>query len=298
LEKLSNSLTSAKSTVAGSNVEAGVLCQSGIADLKLEVRDSRTGRCTTINEVKTILEEAGKKLETVEHVLPEVHGEYYRVSSKYLRDVGDYNAYYREALRYMGCIDVERSMPASERVFQAKCLGLAALLGDDVYNIGELLAHPVLKSLQPSEKWLYDLLYAFNSGNIKKFEELRPTWTKQDDLRNQSALLERKIRLLSLMEMAFVRPSKERQISFKEIAETAKVDINEVEMLVMKAFALGLVRGHIDEVDKKVLISWVQPRVLDRSQISAMAERFSQWSVGVKNIEFLVEAHAEDILTH
>jgi len=51
-------------------------------------------------------------------------------------------------------------------------------------------------------------------------------------------------------------------------------------------------------VDKKVLISWVQPRVLDRSQISAMAERFSQWSVGVKNIEFLVEAHAEDILTH
>lgn len=66
----------------------------------------------------------------------------------------------------------------------------------------------------------------------------------------------------------------------------------------MKAFALGLVKGYIDEVDKKVLISWVQPRVLDRKQIGAMSNRFGQWSVGVKNIQLLVEAHAEDILTH
>jgi 26S proteasome regulatory subunit N9 len=85
-----------------------------------------------------------------------------------------------------------------------------------------------LKSLQGSDKWLYDLLYAFNSGNIKKFEDLRPTWSKQDDLKKESALLERKIRLLSLMEMAFARPSKDRQISFKEIADMARIDIDEV----------------------------------------------------------------------
>jgi len=298
LEKLSGSITTSKLAGASSNVDATVLCQSGIADLKLEVRDPRSGRCTTINEVKTILEEAGKKLDTLEHVLPEVHGEFYRVSSKYLRDVADYNAYYREALRYLGCIDVDKVMTASERVFQAKCLGMAALLGDDIYNVGELLAHPVLKALHSSEKWLFDLLFAFNSGNITKFEELRPVWSKQEDLRKESALLERKIRLLSLMEMAFVRPSKDRQISFAEVAKTAKIDINEVEMLVMKAFALGLVKGYIDEVDKKVLIHWVQPRVLDREQIGSMAQRFGSWSGGVKNIELLVESHAEEILTH
>jgi 26S proteasome regulatory subunit N9 len=125
----------------------------------LDVRDPRTGRCTAIGEVKTILEEANKQLETIEGVLPDVHGEYYRVSSKYLRDVGDYNGYYREALRYLGCVNVEQVMSSkyrlftifmsdmfilsvsdSERVFQAKCLGLAALLGDEVYNIGELVS--------------------------------------------------------------------------------------------------------------------------------------------------------------
>lgn len=87
-----------------------MLCQSGIADLKLDVRDPKSNRCLSINEVKAVLEDAGKKLDTIEHVLPEVHGEYYRVSSKYLRDVGDYSAYYREALRYLGCIDVDKVM--------------------------------------------------------------------------------------------------------------------------------------------------------------------------------------------
>jgi len=266
--------------------------------LKLDVRDARTGRCTNITDVKTILEDAGQKLDKLGHVLPDVHGEYYRVSSKYLRDIGDYGAYYREALRYLGCINIDQVMTQSDRAFQAKCLGLAALLGDDIYNIGELLAHPILKSLQSSDKWLSDLLYAFNSGNIQKFEELRPSWSKQDDLKKESSLLERKIRLLSLMEMAFARPSKDRQISFKEVAETAKVQIDEVELLVMKAFALGLVKGFIDEVDKKVLIYWVQPRVLDRDQIGNMAQRFAEWSSNVKNIELLVESHAGEILTH
>ena len=41
-------------------------------------------------------------------------------------------------------------------------------------------------------------------------------------------------------------------------------------MLVMKALSLGLVKGSIDEVDNKVHLTWVQPRVLDLEQVSSV----------------------------
>lgn len=41
----------------------------------------------------------------------------------------------------------------------------------------------------------------------------------------------------------------------------------QVELLVMKALSVGLVRGSIDEVDKRVHMTWVQPRVLDLQQV-------------------------------
>ena len=38
----------------------------------------------------------------------------------------------------------------------------------------------------------------------------------------------------------------------------------------MKALSLCLVKGSIDEVDEKVHVTWVQPRVLDIQQVSAL----------------------------
>ena len=65
----------------------------------------------------------------------------------------------------------------AERAFN---LGLAAILGKGVYNFGELLAHPVLETLKSTERaWLIDLLYAFNSGNIPKFDQLKSHWVNQ-----------------------------------------------------------------------------------------------------------------------
>lgn len=35
----------------------------------------------------------------------------------------------------------------------------------------------------------------------------------------------------------------------------------------MKALSVGLVKGSIDEVDRRVHMTWVQPRVLDLQQV-------------------------------
>ena len=43
--------------------------------------------------------------------------------------------------------------------------------------------------------------------------------------------------------------------------------MDDVEHLLMKALALKLIRGEIDQVDSIARISWVQPRVLSREQV-------------------------------
>lgn len=47
------------------------------------------------------------------------------------------------------------------------------------------------------------------------------------------------------------------------------LSVLQVELLVMKALSVGLVKGSIDEVDKRVHMTWVQPRVLDLQQVMA-----------------------------
>lgn len=40
--------------------------------------------------------------------------------------------------------------------------------------------HPVLESLRSTDKqWLIDTLYAFNGGNVEKFQSFKAAWGQQ-----------------------------------------------------------------------------------------------------------------------
>ncbi|XP_011896312.1 PREDICTED: 26S proteasome non-ATPase regulatory subunit 13 isoform X2 [Cercocebus atys] len=260
---------------------------------------------TDPNVALTFLEKTREK-ETIEDVeemlnnLPgvtSVHSRFYDLSSKYYQTVGNHASYYKDALRFLGCVDI-KDLPVSEQQERAFTLGLAGLLGEGVFNFGELLMHPVLESLRNTDRqWLIDTLYAFNSGNVERFQTLKTAWGQQPDLAANEAQLLRKIQLLCLMEMTFTRPANHRQLTFEEIAKSAKITVNEVELLVMKALSVGLVKGSIDEVDRRVHMTWVQPRVLDLQQIKGMKDRLEFWCTDVKSMEMLVEHQAHDILT-
>lgn len=57
--------------------------------------------------------------------------------------------------------------------------------------------------------------------------------------------------------MTFKRPSDHRSIKFEEIATETKLPLKEVEILIMKALAQGLVKGAIDQVSGVVNMTWV-----------------------------------------
>lgn len=84
-----------------------------------------------IEDLKEVLEESG-------NVTP-VHGKYFMLASQYYRRVGQHSDFYRCGLQFLGCSMDE--YPKEEWPQQAFFLGLAAMLGDGIYNIGELVSH-------------------------------------------------------------------------------------------------------------------------------------------------------------
>lgn len=203
-----------------------------------------------------------------------VHQYFYELNCSYLEKKGDYAALYRDALRYLGCVDVSKLRP-HERVAWAKRLAVSSLLGKDVYNFGELLLSNILKELVTTDvAFLVKMVEAFNRGSLEDFEKLNNVWRNVPELNANDIFLRRKLVLLCLMEMVFHRPPNQRTFTFNEVAQSTQLPVNEVEALIIHAFSKGLLKGRIDEVEKKITFSWLKPRVLDMRQIHSMTCRF------------------------
>ncbi|KAI9352898.1 hypothetical protein BDR26DRAFT_910659 [Obelidium mucronatum] len=214
-----------------------------------------------------------------------INASFYRVAADYYKAKALYPLFYHNALLFLSSVSLEE-LSAAEKVERAYDLSLSALLGDGLYNFGELLMHPILDSLTNSPSaWLRNLLFAFNSGDNDAFERISKSadFLKMPLLVSSLPFLSQKLCLMSLMESVFRRPKEERgRLPFSTVAKDTRVAVHEVEHLVMKALSLGLIKGSIDEIDQTISVTWVQPRVLEMSQIKTIRDRLSQWSGNVK----------------
>ena len=80
-----------------------------------------------------------------------VHGQFYMLASRFYMKEGIHADYYRASLHFLGCTELN-SLAKDDRIDQAFKLSLAALLGKDIFNFGELLAHPILDDLKGTDK--------------------------------------------------------------------------------------------------------------------------------------------------
>jgi len=268
------------------NPEAYVLLLSSLAHAKLLFGDTEGTRVD--------MEESAKVLDELDGVESSVHAAYYGVAADYYKAKADYVPYYKNSLLYLACVDPDEDLSSEERLVRAHDLGISALLGETIYNFGELLIHPILDSLNDSpHTWLKDLLFTFNEGNIGKFESLGPQFPREPILQENYPFLRQKICLMALIEAVFKRSASNRTMTFQTIAEETRLPRDEVEHLVMKALSLKLIRGNLDQVDEKAHIEWVQPRVLSRPQIGALADRLGAWIDRLGNVDAFVKSNTQ-----
>ncbi|KAH6783459.1 Proteasome component domain protein [Perilla frutescens var. hirtella] len=282
-----------RSTTGHTRVEEAVLyVKMQVALFKLEQGEGK--------ECKSLIEEGKSTLDTMTDIDPSVYASYYWVSSQYYKSRQEFAEFYKSALLYLAYTSVE-SFSESFKLDLAFDLSLAALLGESIYNFGELLAHPIIKSLIGTIfEWLYHILEAFNSGDLVRYQELcrvhGAALNRQPALvKNEKKLLE-KINIFCLMEIIFSRPAEDRNIPLKVIAERTKLTVEDVEHLLMKSLSVHLIEGIIDQVEGTVHVSWVQPRVLGVPQIKSLRDRLDNWVDKVNTALLSVEAETPDLV--
>jgi len=95
--------------------------------------------------------------------------------------------------------------------------------------------------------------------------------------------LREKITILAFLRIVFELPAEKREIELADIALRTKLTVDGVEYLLMKTLSAGLIRGEIDEVSSKVVVTWAMPRILLKPQIQELADRLDQWIAKVSS---------------
>jgi 26S proteasome regulatory subunit N9 len=229
---------------------------------------------------------------------PIVHATLHRVACEFFKLRGPAHRFFESALLYLGNTPLETlALPVRQAL--ALDVALAALVGEGVFNFGEVNAQPLLADLAGTpHAWLAELLLSFQTGDVAAFE--RVVGANAAAVASHAALVaaqgavREKITLAALVELAARRPATDRAIAFADVAREARVPLGQVEALVLRALSLGLIKGRIDEVERTVFISFVRPRVLDKAQVAALKERVDAWrGKAATALNFLEESTAE-----
>jgi len=269
------------------NKEASVYVKAILAEYHISI-----GSPESLAEARSILDKAKVTLDETVGTDAGVFAAYHRSSAAYYKVKGDFESFYSSALQYLGYTQLP-TLDQSECAGLARDLVIAALLGEKLFTLGELMENEILQKLRDTnEAWLVEVLTAFNFGDLNAWKSLQHKYAAQierSDLKNKGQALNTKITILSLIELVFNKPSGHRRLKFEEIAKNTDVHLNQVELLVMKALSLGLLRGTIDEVEQVVNFTWVQPRILNLKQISGMRGRLQSWMANVTSALILIE---------
>ena len=267
--------------------DAYVYALVAASDVKLRLQD--------LSGARKDLDSAESILESFDSVETEVHASFYCANASYYQAKAEFGSYYKNALLYLACIDL-KSLTLEDAQSRAYDLSIAALISDSIYNFGELLLHPILDSLNtPEHGWLRDLLFAFNRGDLNAYNVLEDNISKAPLLDEHKTFLWQKISLAALTEAVFRRPPHDRAMTFQTISQETKVQPHEIEILIMKALSLGLLKGSIDQVAEVARINWVQPKVLDMKQIDNMRLRLKDWDSNVNQLGNWIEGVGKDV---
>lgn len=248
---------------------------------------------------RDLLDDISSILDNHDAISLRVTSAFYSASAEYYQLKKDFNSFYYTSLLYLSTVDPQDApytFTDLEKQQLAYNLSISALLGDKIYNFGELLNHPIMTSIEedPQYEWLFQFLNALSNGDFAQFEKLSRERIPQVPILSQhESFLRQKICLMTLVESVFAKSI--RTLSFEDIAVATHLPKENVEHLVMRSISLGLLKGSIDQVNELVTITWVQPRIINDEQVNKMRGRLIEWNDQVAKLGENMEARGKSI---
>ena len=248
---------------------------------------------------KAAIDECSETAEGYASVDAIIPATYFLVAADYDKATMAFSSFYKNALIYLACQSKDEvAMKSSEMQERAHDLCVAALLGDNIYNFGELLIHPILELLKgTSYEFLTVLLHEFNRGHVETLDTHTSAISKHPTLSGRLEFLRQKLFLMTLVEAIFHHLKTNRLIPFSVISQATRVPLDQVEFLLIKSLSLKLVKGTIKEPEQVFEIEWVQPRVLDLGQIEELRLGISKWRAKVQETSKLIHTILPETIT-
>ncbi|AET39149.1 proteasome regulatory particle lid subunit RPN9 Ecym_4069 [Eremothecium cymbalariae DBVPG len=248
-------------------------------------------------KARDLLNDINETLDLADSIPWIVTGAFYSANAEYYQLKHDFNSFYHTTLLYLSTLDPSvPTLTSLEQQQVAYNLCIAALLGDKIYNFGEILQHPIMSSIagDPKYQCLFQFLHALSIGDFEQFGKLtQESIPKIPILAKNESFLRQKICLITLVESLFAKSI--RTLSFEDIAKATHLSKDNVEHLVMKSISLGLLKGSIDQVEELVTITWVQPRIINEEQINKMKDRLVEWDEQVAKLTRKIAASGQGI---
>ncbi|CAE7896179.1 psmD13, partial [Symbiodinium microadriaticum] len=201
------------------NRDAKFLCQALKGEKLILSADTESA--------KELLENLGVEIDNAYEVQALIQSHFHKTNALLWKTLGRSQEFYKSSILYLAFTPLE-AIPMEERPQIAFDTVIAALVAEEEFNFGELTQQAIIQSLDGSPfAWVRDLLQAFSEGKFDLFDAAiaknRAQMEASPELKSAEATLRRKMCALSLMELAFRKPKKQRRLSFSEIAQHCRV---------------------------------------------------------------------------
>ena len=208
-----------------------------------------------------------------------LYSQYYKLSMLFYEKKQDYDKFYSNAFQYLA---YETKLSNEDKLNLCYKMCAAMLIGEKLYNFAELIEKDFFKLMKGTNyEWISNLILSFNSAKVDQFllmmEENKKNIEENQILKEKAEFLPIKIRIAALLDLIFQKNKAERTLTFEEIKKVCICKDDQIEYISMKALSLELIKGYIDEVDKKLVIHWIQPKYLDKEKIVMLQDRFNAW---------------------